>query len=61
MAVGTELVAGYTEAPIAQIEGGSEHSVCTQEQLALRSEDEGGVERGAVCYSESSVEAAWDG
>lgn len=29
--------------------------------MFLRSKDEEGVERGAVCHSESSAEAAWDG
>jgi hypothetical protein len=44
LAVGTELMAGYTEAPIAQIL--SVHLATAQEQHALRSEDEGRVERG---------------
>lgn len=56
MAVSTELMAGYTEAPIARIL--SMHLGTAQEQHDLRSEDEGVVERGAVCCSESSVEAA---
>lgn len=46
---------GYTEAQILSV-----HLGTAQEQHAFRSEDEGGVERGAVCYLESSGEAAWD-
>lgn len=59
LAVGTELMAGYTDALIPQIL--SVHLGIAQEQHTVMIEDEGRVERGAVCYSESSVEATWDG